>query len=156
MIKIDEFCMNESKFLTDSKNLNIAIIFLFLLDVLIMIMGILYVVLGTFQTYHIAYIGMNASKVRNFNPELMILISFFIRLIGFCFLSISIGSIIVIYTSFRKREKWSWIWYLIEHILIAVPLLWITYIVGGLAFIILIVGWIFFIIGMTISYKDFF
>ena len=148
--------MSESKFLTDSKNLNIAIISLIILDLIMMIMGLLYVILGTFFTYHVDYIGMTASRVKSFNPKLMNLISMFIRMFGFGFLSVSIGGLIILFTGFKKREKWAWILYLIQHVMLATPLMWITYVVGGLSLILVIIGWILFIIGIVFSYKEFF
>ena len=148
--------MTESKFLTDSRNLNITIISFVFLDLLLLIMGVLYAVLGTFQTYHVDYIGMTASKVRSFNPKLMNLISLFIRLIGFCFISIAITGMIIIFVSIRKREKSYWLMYIIQHILVAFPLIWLTFIVGGLAFILVIIGWILIIIGIVFSYKEIF
>ena len=146
--------MTDSKILTDSRNLNITIISLLILDLLFLLMGILYAVLGTFQTYHVDYIRMTASKVRNFNPKLMNLISFFIRLIGFCFISVAITGIIIIFIYIRKQEKSGWIIYLIQHLTVAIPLTWITSIVGGLPFILVIIGWILLIIGMIFSYKE--
>lgn len=148
--------ISESKFLTESRNFNIGIILLIILDIIFMIMGLLYVILGTFQTYHIDYIGMTASRVKTFNPKLMNLISMFIRMVGFGFLSVSLGGIILILTGFKKREKYSWLLYLMQHLLIAIPLIWITLVIGGLSLILVIVGWILLILGMVLSYKEFF
>jgi len=148
--------MSESKFLTESRNLNIAIILLIILDIIMMIMGLLYIILGTFQTYHVDYIGMTASRVKSFNPKLMNLISMFIRMVGFGFLSVSIGGFIIIFTGFKKREKWAWMLYFLQHFMLAIPLVWITYIVGGLALILVIIAWILLIIGIVLSYKEFF
>lgn len=148
--------MSESKFLTESRNFNIAIILLIILDLIMIIMGLIYVILGTFLTYHVDYIGMTASRVRSFNPKLMNLISMFIRMLGFGFLSVSIGGLIIIFTGFKKREKWAWMLYLIQHLMLAIPLMWITYVVGGLALILIIIGWILLIIGILLSYKEFF
>ena len=116
--------ISESKFFTESRNLNVAIISLVLLDIIMMIMGLLYAILGTFQTYHVDYIGMTASRVKSFNPKLMNLISMFIRLIGFGFLSVSIGGLIIIFTGFKKREKRTWMLYLFQHCMLAIPLMW--------------------------------
>jgi len=148
--------MSESKFLTDSRNMNIAIISLIILDLIMMIMGLLYVILGTFFTYHVDYIGMTASRVRSFNPKLMNLISMFIRMIGFGILSVSIGGLIIIFTGFKKREKGAWMLYLFQHLMLAIPLMWITYVVGGISLILVIIGWILLIIGLILSYKEFF
>ncbi|MFX1336989.1 MAG: hypothetical protein ACFFDK_00110 [Promethearchaeota archaeon] len=148
--------LSKSKFLTESKNLNIAIISLIILDLIMMIMGLLYVILGTFQTYHVDYIGMSASRVRSFNPKLMNLISMFIRMIGFGFLSVSIGGLIILFTGFKNKEKWGWMLYLFQHLMLAIPLMWITYVVGGLSLILVIIGWILLIIGIMFSYKEFF
>ncbi|TFG27037.1 MAG: hypothetical protein EU532_08395 [Promethearchaeota archaeon] len=148
--------MNESKLFTDSKRLNIAIISLIFLDLIILIMGLVYVITGAFQSYHVDYLGITESQVRNFNSRLMILISFFIRMVGFGFVSVSIGGLIIIFASFKKREKWSWILYLFQHLLIAIPLIWITLVIGGLSLILVIIGWILLIVGMILSYKEFF
>ncbi|MFX0070369.1 MAG: hypothetical protein ACFFAO_04685 [Candidatus Hermodarchaeota archaeon] len=148
--------MKNSKYLTDSKKLNIAIVVLVILDAIILIMGLVYAITGTFQTYHIAYMGMTASRVKSFNSRLMTLISFFIRMVGFGFLAVSIGGLIIIHASFRKREKWSWIVYLIQHSFLAIPLTFITYVVGGLSLILVIVAIVLFIVGLVFSYKEIF
>jgi len=148
--------MNESKFFTDSKKLNAAMLSLILLDLILLIMGLVYIITATFQSYHLNYMGLTEAQVRSFNPKLMILISFFIRMVGFGFLSVSIGGLIIIFASFKKREKWSWILYLIQHLLIATPLIWITLVVGGLSLILVIIGWILLILGMGLTYKEFF
>ena len=64
---------------------------------------------------------MTASGVKSFNPKLMNLISMFIRMVGFGFLSVSLGGLILIFTGFKKRQKNSWLLYLIQHLLIAIP-----------------------------------
>jgi len=148
--------MRESKLFTDSKRLNIAIILLIILDLIILIMGLVYIITATFQSYHVDYMGITESQIRRFNPKLMVLISFFLRMVGFGFLSVSIGGFIIIFASFKKREKWSWLLYLIQHLLIATPLIWITLVVGGLSLILVIIGWILLILGMLLSYKEFF
>jgi len=150
--------MNESKFLTDSRNLNIAIILLFILYIIWFIGGLLYASLGTFMPYHNEFTGLSESKVRNYNSELMILIGVFIRLIGFLYLNYAISNLYILFIGFRKKEKWAWIITLISGVVFFIPHLLITYVVLGLninyiGFIICTIAWIF---SLGISYKEFF
>ena len=146
--------LSELKLLTDSRNLNIAIILLIILDLIMMVMGLLYVILGTFFTYHVVYIGMTASEVKSFNPKLMNLISIFIRMVGFGFLIVSIGGLIIIFTGIKKREKWAWMLYILQHLMLATPLMWISYVVGGLSLILVIIGWALLIIVSYFPIKN--
>ncbi|MHA1272594.1 MAG: hypothetical protein ACTSQP_10025 [Promethearchaeota archaeon] len=120
----------------NNKILNIASIIYIYGVAMVIIFGLLYVINGSFQSYHIAYMGIDATDVKDFNPELMILISIFIRLLGFCLIFIGISEIIIILTWFREGNKNAWIIQLMITLIIGIPFSIITSIVGGTPFIV--------------------
>ena len=145
------------KMLTESKKLNISIILLIILDIIAILFGILYAVLG-FMPYHAAAVGKSSSEISNFDPELMVLISTTIRVNGFMFLGLAAMSLIIIYVGFRNKEKWAWISHLILGALVYIPLVILVYIATGFAmpFPITLFDLILWIIALSISYKEFF
>jgi hypothetical protein len=138
--------------------LNVAIIIGFIIYVYIIFLGVIYASLGTFMPYHIVFTGKTESDVKAYSSELMTLISILIRLLGFSFINSGIIGIFILYFAFRKREKWSWILSLITGCIGYIPNMILTYTVIGLGIMYLftIISFIFWIIAMSISYKEFF
>ena len=99
-----------------------------------LIFGILYAVTGTIQFYHESYIGLTPEDISSFNPELMILISLFIRVMGCLFMSIGIVGIFVIYFGYKKEQKMSWAIIFFTSFLGLVPLAVETFIIAGWGF----------------------
>ena len=142
--------------LTDSKKLNISIVLLIILDIIAILFGILYAVLG-FMPYHAAAVGKSSSEINNYDPELMVLISTTIRVNGFMFLSYAAMSLIVIYVGFQNKEKWAWISHLISGALAYIPLAILTYNpTFAMPFPIALFDLFLWIIALGISYKEFF
>ncbi len=108
--------------------------------------------------YHVAYTGKTESNVRAYDSELMLLIGVFIRLCGIYAMTLSIANLFILFFGFRKKEKWAWIYLLINVCIIFGSLLIITFPVLGfsityITFVILIILGI---IALIISYKEFF
>lgn len=146
------------KILTDSKRLNVALILGFIIYAYFIVMGVIYASLGTFMPYHIAFTGKTESEVSSYSSKLMTLISILIRLMGFLFITIGIIGLFILYFAFRKREKWSWILSLITACTGNLPFMILTYTILGLGimYLIMIILFIFLIIALSISYKEFF
>jgi hypothetical protein len=147
------------KILTDSKRLNIAIILLLINVVLILIMGLLYAILGTFMPYHVAFTGKTESQVSSYDTELMFLISSFIRLLGVYLTSIAILDIYVILNGIKEKEKWAWFCFLLSNIVVIIPTIVITYMITGILgspFLVTVVVTILWIIALLYSRKEIF
>ena len=138
--------------LTESKKLNISIILLIILDIIAVLFGILYAILG-FMPYHQQAVGMSPSTISNFNPTLMIFISTVIRINGLMFINAGI----IIYKGFRNKEKWAWYAHIITGALGYVPLVILTYNEKlVMPFPLNLINLIIWIIAMSISYREFF
>ena len=145
--------------LKDLKTLDIAYILLLLDFGIFFAFGILYSVLGTFMPYHEDFIGITASDVKAYNPDLMTLISGFIRLLGFSTLALGISGLFILRYAFREGERWAWLNFAIYIPVLLIPLLIITYAITGLLglpFIVIALGTIFWIGALAISFRDFF
>jgi len=118
--------------MTTSKLFRIASILALIVYSVVIIMGLIYAIYGNLMPYHLNYIGLTVVQISSFDPELAILAALTIRLVGFLFLSSGALLIMIWYFSFRKAEKWSWIANLIAGALIIIPLLFVTFVVGGL------------------------
>jgi len=90
-------------------------------------MGLLYLITGTFQSYHVDFTGLTAQDVRTFNEDLMNLISIFIRMGGVSVLGLGVTNVLIIPYAFRKGMKWAWIVCLISGIVVLIPTLIITF-----------------------------
>ena len=146
------------KILTESKKLNVAIICGIAICAFLIIQGIIYASLGTLMPYHRAYTGLTEESIRNFNPELMYLISVLIRLYGFIGISWGIALIFILFAGFRKCQKWAWFSFLISGIIYITPVFIFTYpIIGNIILykicIFLCILWI---IQLFLPYKEFF
>lgn len=151
--------MAELKFLTDSRNLNIAIIIILINSVLLIITGAIYAILGTFMPYHVEYTGLTESEVAAYSPKLMFLISVFIRLFGVNVMITGISGIYITVYGIRKKEKWAWTGYLIAFTIYIIPNLILTLLVTGflgMPFLSNLIGGIFTIIALYLSYKEIF
>ncbi|MFX1336988.1 MAG: hypothetical protein ACFFDK_00105 [Promethearchaeota archaeon] len=151
--------MAESKFLTDSRNLNIAIIIILITSIFLIISGAIYAILGTFMPYHVEYTGLTESEVAAYSPKLMFLISVFIRLLGISVMIIGISSIYITVYGIRKKEKWAWTGYTIASSIYIIPNFILTLLVTGFLgfpFLSSLIGGIFTIIALWLSYKEIF
>jgi hypothetical protein len=138
---------------------NFATFLIFLNGIILGLFGLVYSILGTLMPFHEDYIGITASDIRAFNPELMILIGDFVRLIGIYQITIAISGLFILIYGFWKKEKWSWVIFLLYLPMLLLPLLVITYSFSGLLglpFVSIVLATIFQTIALTISYKEFF
>ncbi|MFX1256876.1 MAG: hypothetical protein ACFFAN_03375 [Promethearchaeota archaeon] len=145
--------------LTESKRLNIAIILFVIINIYGLFWGSLYAILGTLMPYHETAIGATSSEVRDYNPRLMLLIGFIIRMEGVAQICICITNLFILNYSFRNKEKWSWIVFLITGLIFDVSMLIALYIVLGpltMQFWYYCLITSLFIIAIGISYKEFF
>lgn len=95
----------------DQKKLfNIGTILLLATVVVLAIYGILYIITGSpVITGALAYIGKSEAEINAFDPELMIILSYQLRIVGIAYMSLGIAYIFIINFGFRKKEKWAWI-----------------------------------------------
>ncbi len=141
------------------KLLDIASILYALDNVLVLLMGLLYLISGTFQPYHIEFTGLTATDVTAFNANLMILIGLSIRMIGVGNLSGGLAGLFITIIPYRKGKKWAWFAVLITGMVTIVPTLIITNVVLGshYLYMVFIVAMIIWIISMVLStYEIFF
>ncbi|NVM19139.1 MAG: hypothetical protein HWN80_15600 [Candidatus Lokiarchaeota archaeon] len=121
--------------------------------------GILYVVTGSPAiTGALAYVGKTEAEINAFDPELMIILSYELRVVGIAYMNLGIAYIFIINFGFRKKEKWAWIATLIAFGGFGVPLVLTSISVMGIDIdiIILIIVLIIQIVGEIITYKSFF
>lgn len=140
-------------------NLDICSILALFSYVLLLIFGTVYSILGTFMSYHEAFIGITAADVSTFNANLMVFIGILIRGTGFAFLFIGATGSIIIYFSFRKKEKWAWFVIVLSLLFMNIPLIAFTYIITGplsMVSLLNIAATILSIIALILSYKEFF
>ena len=151
--------MNKSKFLTDSRNLNIVVILFLITNTTLIITGAIYAILGTFMSYHVDYTGLTESEVTAYNPKLMILISVFIRLLGVNEMVIGISGIYINIYGIRKKEKWAWNLILIVSTMWFIPTSILTLMITGIfgfPFVLSFIAGIITVIALYISYKEIF
>lgn len=145
--------------LTDSKRLNIAIILLAIINIINLLTGITYAILATLMPYHQDYIGLTSSQISNYNSRLMFFIGVLIRMSGLAMVIIAITNLFILNYSFRIKEKWSWIAFLISGLIYDIPFLIVTYTITGPVggpFLLFCFLTTLFIIAMGISYKEIF
>lgn len=121
-------------------------------------MGLLYLISGTFQAYHVDFIGETAASVEAYNANLMILIGVFIRMVGIGVTTSGFACLLIAIIPFRKGEKWAWIALFIGGIISVIPTLIITFPVLGTTFlyIIFIIMLIVWILGIVLSGYEIF
>ncbi|MFX1256875.1 MAG: hypothetical protein ACFFAN_03370 [Promethearchaeota archaeon] len=145
--------------LTESKRLNIAIILFAIICIWNIYWGTLYAISGTLMPYHQRAIGMTPSQVSNYNPRLMLLISFLFRMEGISIICTSITNLLILNYSFRNKEKWSWIALVVPGLIWYISMFFALYIVLGpleSSLWIHILMATLLIIAAGISYKEFF
>jgi len=141
------------KILTDSKRLNIAIILLLIANLIVIITGILYVIMG-FLPYHERIIGKSPSRV---DSSVMNFIYIIIRVNGFMFITLGVSGIYLLFAGFRKKEKWAWINGLIVVALATFPTTILVFDpTFAMPFPLTLSLLIMVIIALIISYKEFF
>lgn len=128
--------------------------------VVVLLYGILYVVTGSpVITGAIAFIGKTEAEIIAFDPELMIILSYQLRVVGLADINLGIAYIFIINFGFRKKEKWAWIAALTAFGAFGVPLVLMSIIVWGgidIDIIISIIVLIIQIAGLIMTYKSFF
>lgn len=147
------------KMLTESKKLNIAMVLLAIINIINLFIGIIYAMLATLMSYHQDYIGLTPSQISNYNSRLMFFIGVLIRMSGLAMVIIAITNLFILNYSFRNKEKWSWIIFLISGLLYDIPFLIVTYTITGPVggpFLLFCLTTALFIIAMGISYKEIF
>ncbi|MFX1307277.1 MAG: hypothetical protein ACFFBF_07215 [Promethearchaeota archaeon] len=141
------------------KLFNIGTILLLATVIVLLIYGLLYLITGSPAiTGALAYIGKTEAELNAFDPELMIILSYQLRIVGIAYMSLGIAYLFIINFGFRKKEKWAWIATLIAFGGFGVPLSIISISVMGIDIdmIILIIVLIIQIAGVIITYKSFF
>ena len=140
------------------KLFKIGIILLFATIIALLIYGILYISTGTLQQSSLDFIGMTEAEISAFSSELMIVISYQIRMVGITYISLGIAYILILNFGFRKKEKWAWIATLIATVGFVGPLLLMSLLLFpiDIDIIILIIVLIIQIVGAILTYKSFF
>lgn len=140
------------------KPLDIACILYIVINVILVFMGLMYLFLGTFMSYHVDFTGLTEQDVTTFNAELMTLISILIRLVGVGNFNGGVASIIVTIFALRKGEKWAWAAGIISGAIIVIPNVILTYTVlaTNFMYIIIIICMILWIAGVALSTYDIF
>ncbi|MFX1493942.1 MAG: hypothetical protein ACFFBZ_06640 [Promethearchaeota archaeon] len=141
------------------KIFNIGIILLLATVVVLLLYGILYLITGSPAiTGALTYIGKTEAELDAFDPELMIILSYYLRVVGITYMSLGIAYIFIINFGFRKKEKWAWIAALIAIVGFSLPMLLMGTIIIGfdIDMIILMIVLIIQIVGLIITYKSFF
>ena len=140
------------------KLFKIGIILLFATVIAMLIYGILYISTGTIPQSSLDFIGMTEAEISAFSSELMIVISYQIRLVGIAYISLGIAYILILNFGFRKKEKWAWIALLIATVGFVGPLLLMSLLIFpiDIDIIILIITLIIQIGGAILTYKSFF
>lgn len=141
------------------KLFNIGTILLLATVIVLLIYGLLYLITGSPAiTGALAYIGKTEAELNAFDPELMIILSYQLRIVGIAYMSLGIAYLFIINFGFRKKEKWAWIATLIAFGGFGVPLSIISISVMGIDIdmVILIIVLIIQIAGVIITYKNFF
>ena len=140
------------------KLFKIGIILLFATIIALLIYGILYISTGTLPQSSLDFIGMTEAEISAFSSELMIVISYQIRMVGITYISLGIAYILIINFGFRKKEKWAWIATLIATVGFVGPLLLMSLLLFpiDIDIIILFITLIIQIVGAILTYKSFF
>lgn len=140
------------------KLFKIGIILLFATIIALLIYGILYISTGTLPQSSLDFIGMTEAEISAFSSELMIVISYQIRMVGITYISLGIAYILILNFGFRKKEKWAWIATLIATVGFVGPLLLMSLLLFpiDIDIIILIITLIIQIVGAILTYKSFF
>ena len=112
---------------TGEKGRKISSYFFYLLSVIALAFGLLYLLRTHLMSYHIAFLGMTEDQIGNFNPRILELFLALIHIAGGVFITVGVCSFIVTYFSYRKGSIWSW-WYLLLSFSISlIPMLIVTY-----------------------------
>jgi hypothetical protein len=121
-------------------------------------MGLLYLITGTFQSYHVDFIGETAADVAAYNANLMALISVFIRMVGIGITTTGIAGLFLSIIPFRKAERWAWVALFIGGIISVIPTLILTFPILGTTFlyVIFIIMLIIWILGIVLSGYEIF
>ncbi len=138
---------------------NIGTILLLATVVVLLLYGILYVSTGSPAiTGALTYIGRTEVELNAYDPELMIIMSYYLRVVGIAYMNLGIGYIFIINFGFRKKEKWAWIAALMPSFGFGLPLTLMSMSIFGIDIdiIILIIVLIIQIVGIIITYKSFF
>lgn len=142
-----------------SRLFNISIYLILLILCMQMMLGVIYAVKGSFMPYHITFTGISEIDVYNFNPQLMKLISVFIRLLGITSICFSVTASIIVWFGMRKKARWAWFVCLFNTIGFSVPFTILTYsIVGitGLPFILIAFCTVTLIVTLVSSFRELF
>ena len=142
-----------------NKLFNIGTILLFITVFVLLIYGILYLITGSPAiTGALTYIGKTEAEINAFDPEIMIILSYELRVVGIADINLGIAYLLILNFGFRKKEKWAWIATLIATFGFVVPLILLSISVMGIDIDIIILFIFLFvqIVGEVISYKSFF
>ncbi len=141
------------------KLFSIGTILLFITVIVLLIYGILYLITGSPAiTGALTYIGKTEAEINAFDPEIMIILSYELRVVGIADINLGIAYLFILNFGFRKKEKWAWIATLIATFGFVVPLILLSISVMGIDIDIIILFIFLFvqIVGEVISYKSFF
>ncbi|MBW6464121.1 MAG: hypothetical protein K0B84_08045 [Firmicutes bacterium] len=131
----------------------VGFIFLCLGTLVSFIYGFLYIGKGTFMEYHERFTGLTPELVAAYNTNLMVLITIFIRIIGFAALTVGILMGIIIFAGLRAKEKWAWGAGLAVGLCFILPLAVLTAPVGGTPYISMLVALVIVLAGLICSFP---
>jgi hypothetical protein len=141
--------------------INVGSVLLFSLGILGVLYGLQRILLPSltnlFQpTLHIdkEYLGVTVSQIRDFSPNLMVVIQNLIQIVGLYLLIAALSICFISILPYRKGEKWAWYAMLVlgGTFMIGGQILFITtYSVLGILDITLVILWI---IGLALPAKE--
>ena len=108
-------------------NLKIASFLLYMISVVVIFFGILYLFTPKIMPYHEIYLGMSHEQLQ---PKVAALLLSAMRIIGFLSIALGLALGIIIRFPFQKGEPWSWWLILVIWLIVLLPLLFITLRIG--------------------------
>jgi len=111
--------------ITNSIKLKISLYLLYILAAVSIGFGSLYFFRNNIMPYHYSFLHTNFEELNAFNPNIIKLMTAFMKIIGSSFIGIGLGILILTYKGIRLRKSSSW-WTIL---LIFTPASVVTYII---------------------------
>lgn len=135
----------------------------FVILLIMMILAFVYALMATITPQIIVmrsfqgYVGTSWAEFVGSNPPVSGYIMILERMAGGLGLAVTLGGFLVLFTAFRKAEKWAWFYVLITGVIA-----WVNNLVANLAFRnamttwIIVIGLVLLTLGLVIPSKKFF
>ena len=100
---------------------------IYLLSIISIVYGGMYLVKYHIMGYHEAFLGMSEDDLATFNPRIVFLFLVLMKITGAAFLSVGIGTFFICHYGYRKKENWA-VWGLIlSYFSALIPMFILTY-----------------------------